>query len=427
MDVARLEPATVERIATPERIEELEALLAEAHQHGLKVSIFGSRHSQGGQVVYDNALAIDMRNFDEVTDIDVESKTIRVQSGATWDDVQRAINPHGLAVKVMQSSNIFTVGGTLSANAHGRDLSKTAVVETVLAFRLLLADGQIVNVSRSENPELFGLVIGGYGLFGIILDVDLEVAPDEVYERTAAVMDYRDFPSYFQHEVRARPEAVLMLARPSIDPSPGQFLREMVVTTWSRTERTEQNLHELTEEKNVLRDRFFFSLSRKYDWAKALRWSLQVTVESDPGNTELITRNNSMRPSAAPLEFLDYHSTRDTDIVQEYFVPIRNFVPFMDAFRQILLDTEFNVISSPVRYVKANAESTLAYAPNEDAFAILHVSNVRLSEEGQRQAAEATRELVDVAARFDGSYYLTYQLYPTAEQLRRAYPGMVSR
>src|SRR2546426_7608491 len=177
-DVGRIESAIVQRIDRPRKVEQLVALVKEARQKGLKVSISGSRHSQGGHILYDNALAIDMRDFNEVLALDRERKILRVEAGATWDDVQRSIAPYGLAVKVMQSSNIFTVGGTLSANAHGRDLDVTQVVEVVQRFHLLLADGRILLVSRDSNPELFSLVIGGYGLYGVILDVTPRVARD---------------------------------------------------------------------------------------------------------------------------------------------------------------------------------------------------------------------------------------------------------
>ena len=53
----------------------------------------------------------------------------------------------------------------MSANVHGRDIESTSIIDTVVSFRLLTASGQILNVSREENSELFPLVIGGYGLF----------------------------------------------------------------------------------------------------------------------------------------------------------------------------------------------------------------------------------------------------------------------
>ena len=421
-DVARLHPARVDRVETVRAVDQLQAALRDAKRRGLKLSIAGSRHSQGGHTYTSGGVVLDMRGFNRVRAVDPDRLTVTVESGATWDEVQRAIAPRGLAVKVMQSSNIFTVGGTLSANAHGRDVDVTQVVEVVQDFRLLMADGSIVTVSRDENPELFSLVIGGYGLYGVILDATLRVARDELYEQKALSVDYREFPQYLAR-IRTDPDVALMLARPSIDPDPTSFLREMVAVTWRRAPPGANGSFDLTEEAHVTRDRFFFGLSRRFGWAKSLRWTLQKKLELGAGQARLVSRNNAMRPPLAPLELLDYRSPRDTDIIQEYFVPVDRFVPFMDRFREILVADRANVISATVRYVTANATPALAYAPDRDALAVIQMSNVGLSANEQARAEAMTRRLVDAALEQGGTYYLTYQLYPTPEQLHRAYPG----
>jgi decaprenylphospho-beta-D-ribofuranose 2-oxidase len=422
-DVARIAPARVERVDDIREIEQLRAVLREARERGLKVSISGSRHSQGGHTYTAGGVVLNMRRFNRIRAIDSATQTVTVESGATWDEVQRAIAPQRLAVKVMQSSNIFTVGGTLSANAHGRDIDVMQVVDVVDRFHLLLADGSVVEVSRSNNAELFSLVIGGYGLYGVILDVTLRVTRDELYEQRSVSMDYTEFPAYFAQHIKGNPEVALLLARPSIDPDPDRFLRELVVATWRRTAAGQSGAFELTEEEHVLRDRFFFGLSRRFDWAKSLRWKLQKRVELGSGSARIVSRNNSMRPPLAPLELLDYRSSRDTDIIQEYYVPVENFVPFMDRFREILLAGKMNVLSSTVRYVAPNATPTLAYAPRRGTFAIIQMSNVGLSATEQARAEAVTQQLVDASIEYGGTYYLTYQLYPTPEQLHRAYPN----
>ena len=422
-DVARLAPARVEGVNDVREVEQLRAVLRDAKARKLKVSIAGSRHSQGGHTYTAGGVVLNMRRFNRIRAIDPKAMTVTVESGATWDEVQRALAPRRLAIKVMQSSNIFTVGGTLSANAHGRDLDVMQVVDVVQRFQLLLADGRIVEVSRTANPELFSLVIGGYGLYGVILDVTLRVTRDELYEQRSVSMDYTEFPGYFAEHIRSDPDIVLMLARPSIDPDPQLFLRELVVVTWRRAGGDRSASFTLTEEEHVLREKFFFGLSRRFDWAKSLRWKLQKRVELGAGDARIVSRNNSMRPPLAPLELLDYRSRHDTDIIQEYYVPVESFVPFMDRFRQILLDGDMNVLSSTVRYVAPNATPVLAYAPLKAAFAIIQMSNVPLSGDGQRRAEAVTRKLVDAALDYGGTYYLTYQLYPTAEQLHRAYPN----
>ena len=423
-DVARIAPARVARVDSIRGgdVEQLRAVLRDARERGLKVSMAGSRHSQGGHTYTANGVVLNMRTFNRVLAIDTVTPAVTVESGATWDEVQRALAPHGLAIKVMQSSNIFTVGGTLSANAHGRDIDVMQMVEVVERFRLMLADGSIVPVSRTQHPELFSLVIGGYGMYGVILDVTLRVTRDELYEQQAVVMDYTAFPAYFA-QVAADSDVTLLLGRPSIDPDPSSFLREMVVVTWRRAKPDQHASFALTEEAHVWRDRFFLGLSRRFDWAKALRWKLQKSIELGTGEKRVMSRNNAMRPPLAPLELLQYRSKKNTDIIQEYYVPVENFVPFMDRFRTILVAAKVNVISSTVRYVAPNDTPVLAYAPRKPAFAIIQMSNVGLSADGQAQAAAVTRQLVDAAIELGGTYYLTYQLYPTPEQLHRAYPN----
>ncbi|HTR18757.1 MAG TPA: FAD-binding oxidoreductase [Candidatus Paceibacterota bacterium] len=423
MDNGRLDPQEVAAVDRPTRIAQLQAVLADARARHLKVSIAGSQHSQGGQTYYPGGVVINMKDFDQVLALDTKAKTITVESGATWDQVQQYINPYGLAVKVMQSSYVFTIGGTLSADAHGRGLDETAVVETVKSFHLMLADGSIVNVSRTERPELFKLVIGGYGLFGIILDATIQLTDDDVYAHQSVVLNYKDFPAYFDEYIRSDPNVSMMLVRPSIDPRPDKFMEDLVVSTWvNATTTPPADVHVLGHEENVLRDKFFFGLSRKFDWAKELRWWLQEKLIEE-GGPALISRNNAMRPPETPLEFLDYYSSTDTDIIQEYFVPEKNFVPFMDEFRQILLDGHMNVISSTIRYVKANDETYLSYMPKEDGFSVIQMSNVGLSKDAQAHAEAVTQQLVDLAIKYDGSYYLTYQLYPTKKQMYEAYPN----
>lgn len=422
-DVARIAPARVAAVATARDVEQLQAVLGDARRRGLKVSVAGSRHSQGGHTYTAGGVVLNMRSFNHVLAIDTVTPAVTVESGATWDEVQRALAPHRMALKVMQSSNIFTVGGTLSANAHGRDVDVMQVVQVVQRFRLLLADGSVVEVSRTQHPELFSLVIGGYGMYGVILDVTLRVTRDALYEQDAVVMDYTDLPSYFAQHVAPDSNIALLLVRPSIDPSPASFLRELVVVTWRRAAPDAQASFALTEEAHVWRDRFFLELSRRFDWAKRWRWSLQKKIELGAGERRVVSRNNAMRPPLAPLELLQYHSRRNTDIIQEYYVPVENFVPFMDRFRDILVAGKMNVISSTVRYVAPNATPVLAYAPSRPAFAIIQMSNVGLSPEAQAHAADVTRRLVDAAIELGGTYYLTYQLYPTPEQLQRAYPN----
>ncbi len=417
-DVGHLYPDYVKKIVKEDKLEQIREIVMDADSRGLKVSISGSQHSQGGHTYYNDAVVLNMKSYNEILNLDLKNKVLTVQSGATWDDVQRYINQYNLSVKVMQSSNIFTIGGTLSANAHGRDLDSTEMIETVKSFRLLLVNGTILNVSKLENSELFYLVIGGYGMFGVILDADIQLTDNKIYRTRTTRMNYTDFPEYFENHIKKNDSIELMLVRPSI--SPDNLFEEFVVLTWEKTNETLDIM--LSEEKNVARDKFLFGLSRKYEWGKDLRWSLQKRIESKEGR--LITRNNAMRPPEAPLELLEHNSQSDTDILQEYFIPTENFINFSEELITILKEDDVNVLSFTIRYVRPNNESLLSYAPNKESFAVIYYSNVKLREKELKRTEKTIQKIVDSAISNDGKYYLTYNLYPTQEQIRRSYPNI---
>jgi decaprenylphospho-beta-D-ribofuranose 2-oxidase len=135
----------------------------------------------GGQTIYKGAVALDMLHFNKILSLDEPNKILVVQSGATWSSIQEYLNPHGLAVLAMQGPNVFTVGGSMIVNAHGWDMRHGPVAASVEWFRIVLADGSIRRCSREENSELFHLALGGYGLFGVILDIGLHVTDNAGY------------------------------------------------------------------------------------------------------------------------------------------------------------------------------------------------------------------------------------------------------
>ncbi|SDW24195.1 FAD-binding protein [Paenibacillus sp. CF384] len=392
--------------------------LEEAKRRGLPISVSGANHSQGGQTYIENAIVLDMKPYHRIIRLDEKNKEITVETGAAWEQIQKALNPHGLSLRIMQSQNLFTVGGTMSVNAHGRDIHEGPFIESVKSFRLMNADGDIVQVSRAEEPELFANVIGGYGLFGVILDVTLDLTEDEVYRQHVVPIHYEAFPDLFKKQVLEQPSIAMAIARLSV--SPDSYLTDMFVTTYERTkEPLNDNLRKLHEENfaSIGVTKFVFGLSRKWEWGKELVWKLQKKgyLLSDG---DLISRNNAMRPAA---KFMEYADTQRTDLLQEYFVPIDRFKPFVDGMRSIMREDELNLLNITVRYVPRNEESTLSYAKHDSFAFVLLFNNKRSAAEVEKLAA-STRRLIDLALRNDGTYYLPYQLFANGDQLRAAYP-----
>src|SRR3712207_2038033 len=78
---------------------------------------------------------------------------------------------------------------------------------TARSLRMVLADGSLVTASRTENPDLFAAAMGGYGLVGLITDMEVEVAPNMLLEPSFREMPAADFAGAFVQAVRTAPMA----------------------------------------------------------------------------------------------------------------------------------------------------------------------------------------------------------------------------
>ncbi|MCP2034490.1 FAD/FMN-containing dehydrogenase [Planomicrobium sp. HSC-17F08] len=414
----RLLPVKIKTVKAGIDEKELQHLVKEANRNGDVLSIAGMQHSQGGQTIYPDGIMVDMKPYNRILEINEDEQTVTVQSGATWADIQEAVNPYGLSLKVSQSQNIFTVGGSLSVNAHGLDIRHGGLSDTVLSMRVLTADGEIRNLSPTENKELFYAVIGGYGLFGIILDATLQLTEDELYATETQSMDFRDYPAYFKEQVEGNPKAKMHLARLSI--APESFFEEMYAITY-KTAPDQSKLQEhnqLKTENLVAVPKFFLGLSRINDAGKEAFWKTQKTY-TEGIDGKLVSRNNVMRSDS---EFMEYDHSRKTEVLQEYFVPVDEFESYIPELKNVLeAHPDFNLLNVTVRYVDQNDNAVLSYA-KEDMFSLVLLINQGTDPESVAYTREVVRKMVDVTLTHGGSYYLPYFGYPTKAQMQKAYP-----
>lgn len=414
----RLLPVEIKKVTSGMTDYALQKIVYDAKNNGDVLSIAGMQHSQGGQTVYPNGLMIDMKPYNQVLEVNSQAKTVTVQSGATWADIQEAINPYGLSLKVSQSQNIFTVGGSLSVNAHGLDIRHGGITDTVLSMRFLNADGDIIQLSASENNELFYAVLGGYGLFGIILDVTFQLTDDELLETETASMSYSEYPAYFTEQVKGNPHAKMHLARISI--APDSFMEDMYTITYKSAHDQSElaSYQKLKTENLVAVPKFFLGLSRINDAGKDSFWNAQK-VYTQQINGNLVSRNNVMRSDS---EFMEYDNSRKTEILQEYFVPVDQFEHYIPELKKVLEDhPEFNLLNVTIRYVEQNENAVLSYA-KEDMFSLVLLINQGTDEKSVQATQDVVREMIDVTLAHDGSYYLPYFGYPTKKQMQIAYP-----
>jgi FAD/FMN-containing dehydrogenase len=426
-DVSCLDRTSVYGIVKITNIEDVKNALQFARENKLKVSMAGVRHSMGGQAFYKNNLVLNMMGFNKIQ-LNEAEKTITVQSGATWHDIQNFLHPR-YAVKSMQSTDIFTVGGSISVNAHGMDHLAGSVGSSIRAMRLMLSDGSIVNVSREENPELFELVVGGYGLFGVILDVDLEIVDNDVYQTERQSVNYKDFPAIFENEILPDPNLGLFYGH--LSTAPASLLEEMIFYKYTKVDIGEAEIPPLGEISSVKLRRFVFNFSKLGAIPMNIKWYLEKNVEPRLESCTVVPRTQAMaegeacfvsrnEPMHDSVHYIRNNLKNETDILHEYFIPRDQFIPFVDRLRQIVLDHDVNLLNASVRVIHPES-NFLNYAPAEMYSIVLYINQPTTSK-GSEKMSVVTRELIDLTAEVDGRFFLPYQLHYTPEQLERSYP-----
>jgi FAD/FMN-containing dehydrogenase len=424
-DASHLNRTAVYGLVRVNSEDDIRNALQFARDHNLKVTCAGQQHSMGGQTFTHGGLVLDLRDFNRIR-LDKEHKVVNLQSGARWWQLQQLLDKEGLSVKSMQSINIFSVGGTLSINAHGIDPMPGPIAPTVRSLRVMLGDGSVVEASPAQNAELFRHVLGGYGLFGVILDVNLDVVDNEMYNRQTLYMDYKDFPKYYRANVENAEGVGLVFGRLSV--APQSFLRETAVHTYTKSPFA-GTLPPIRPASHNTLDRLIINFSKTGILGRWTRWTLEKYAE--PRLHDCITRNQAMNQKEVCLvsrndEMYDdmaYLKNRlpDADILQEYFIPYDRMSEFVDGLRDVVLRNHANLLNVTIRTVHQDTVTALPYA-KQDMFGFVLYFNVKFNDGDNEILKKTTADLIDVAHQAGGTYYLPYQLFYSKEQLRKCYP-----
>jgi FAD/FMN-containing dehydrogenase len=399
------DPAEAER--------QLADLVKRAAKEGRHISIVGAQHAMGGHTIYPGGIALDMHPFNHLS-LDEGKKLLTVGAGARWFEIIPFLDERGYAVSVMQTNNDFSVGGSISVNCHGWQNDMPPIAGTVESFRLLTASGEVVRCSRSENRELFSLALGGYGLFGVILEVELRVVPNDYYEAEAHPVAPRDYVQVYHELTRGHPDAGMAYGRISVAPS--SFLQEASVTLLRRKATDKPTKHTLRDEQPSLLKRLVYRGEVGSDYGKNLRWWLEKQMGETAG--KVLSRNQVMNEPS------NLYATRDpeaTDILHEYFIPAARFAEFIEKSRPVFLSYRPELLNITVRNVEPDQDTFLRYAP-EEMFGLVLLFHQRRDAAAEATMKVMTRELIDVALACGGRYYLPYRPHATPEQFLRAYP-----
>lgn len=413
-DVSQLSEITIAEIFKPQSIQELQTFIKEKQYQG-PLSVKGGGFSQGWQTAYKNGTVINPANLNKMLRLNTKTKQITVQGSATWREVQHFIDPYGLSVKGMQSYNDFSIGGSLGVNVHGRDVSCGSMIETVLAIKVVCADGSLITATREKNSDLFNAAIGGYGGLGIIVEATLQLTDNVVLDLQKEVLSIEDnYTDFFFNKILPNKDIKLH----NIDIYPHSKQKKMISKAWVQISNQPTVFDKIRPYKKFFWENIIAEkLLTRFKSATELRFEKEAQNES-----YRVYRNYEMSHCVNELNPLVKYPT--TCILQEYFIPVERMNSFLDQALKIIKDNKINVLNISVRYVPKDVDATLAYA-QQDSFAFVFYICVSRLEIFNAWIKQWTQELIDAALDLNGTFYMPYQLYATKHQFQRAYGNRI--
>ncbi|MDH5259745.1 MAG: FAD-binding oxidoreductase, partial [Gammaproteobacteria bacterium] len=183
--------------------------ILKAHSMGVPVSVAGGRYAMGGQQFCTGGVVLDTTSLNRILDVDTERGLVMVEAGIQWPELieqlamlQSDQSSQWAIAQKQTGADRLSIGGTISANAHGRGLAMPPFVADVESFILVNANGESLECSREQNKELFYLVAGGYGLFGCIYAVTLRLIPRQTLERVVEMEEIDNLAKRFDERIR---------------------------------------------------------------------------------------------------------------------------------------------------------------------------------------------------------------------------------
>ncbi len=423
-----LNATRVAEIARPTGLAEIQELTRRAHREGRSIAIAGGRHAMGGQQFVAGDILLDTTKLNRILNLDDERGILEAEAGVQWPELLDYLWLHsppgkefpGWTIRQKQTgADRLSLGGALAANAHGRGLDIEPFVNDVESFVLVNARGEALTCSRSENRELFSLVAGGYGLFGIVYSLRLRLTRRKKLRRLVELRKLRSLNEAFRDRIEegciygdfqfctdeTSPDFMRLGVFSCYDPVPEQARMPAALKTLGPEDW--HTLYHLSHVDKAAAFRmyssFYLSTSRQLYWSDLS----QLSYYQDDYHREVDHRCGAEHPGS--------------EVITELYVPRERLVDFMEAARRDFLEHGVNLIYGTIRLIRRDRDSFLKWARGDFACVIfnLHVEH----EPGDlAKNAAAFRRLIDLAREREGSFFLTYHRHGTREQVEDCYP-----
>ena len=136
----------------------------------------GLGRSYGDQAINENNYVAVCTKLNHFLYWDEQEGILECEAGVSLEEIITYFGPKGWLPMICPGTKFVTIGGAIANDIHGKAHHiDGSFVNCVLSFTILLADGTVVEASRSENADLFWANFGGLGLLGVILKARLKL------------------------------------------------------------------------------------------------------------------------------------------------------------------------------------------------------------------------------------------------------------
>jgi FAD/FMN-containing dehydrogenase len=409
--------------------KEIQDLIMQASETGIGIAICGGRHAMGGQQFLTDSIVVDMSGLNQVYELNYQTGQITVGAGIQWPELikQYHLLQHergikwGIAQK-QTGADRLSIGGAIASNIHGRGLNMKPFCQDIVNFTIVNPQGQIQTCSIDQNASVFRRVIGGYGLFGIVTKVTLQLVERSQVERIVQPMALPELLAKF--ESCQREGYLYGDFQFAIDPDSDDFLHNGIFSGYkpidtttpipkSKNRLSKQNWQDLLLLAHTQKSKAFETFKAFYLRSSGQRyWSdtHQLTIYLDDYHKQLDEKMGC--------------KCKGSEIITELYVPKTKLTDFMNASKKLLRTMGANIIYGTVRIIQKDDISSMPWAKEDFACIIFNVHTDH-DKSGIEKSRRILVALIDVAIEQQGSYFPTYHRFARKEQVLACFPDFI--
>jgi FAD/FMN-containing dehydrogenase len=159
---------------------------------------FGNGRSYGDSCLAASDEVLALRSLDKLIEVDWQHGIMRVEAGATLDEILRIALPRGWFLPVAPGTKFATVGGAVANDVHGKNHHRRGTFgQHVNRFGLLRSERGLLECSPRENMDLFAATIGGLGMTGVVLWAELRLLPVRSSRIASTSMRFGNLDEFF--------------------------------------------------------------------------------------------------------------------------------------------------------------------------------------------------------------------------------------